>query len=194
MIKINLLPVREVKKREELRNHFIIVGIMALVVVIIIAYLKISISSSIKKVQRDIAQTRAEIQRLEKVIGEVNKIKQIKKELEDKLRVIDQLSSDRDYVVHLLDELAMAIPVDYARKIPRKIQLTSFEKKGNAVTIKGVSLDNDSVSVFVNNLEKSPYYQAVSIKKLTKKMRQRIRTYEFEVLATVEKPRGGGNP
>ena len=192
MIKINLLPVRELRKKEEIRNHFIAVGVMVVVTAGIMVYMNTSINARIDRLQKDIKRTEEEIKRLDQKIGEVNKIKQIKQDLENKLKVIKKLNANRNFTVHLLDELAKAIPVDPTKKIPRKIQLETFEVKGSQVKIKGISLDEASVSAFANNLEASPYYKGVQIKSLKKTIKKKIKAYEFEFLAFSETPRPTG--
>lgn len=196
MIRINLIPVREVKRKEELQRHFIIVGLMAVSVIVIINYMNFSIKSSIKRVNAEIRKTEEEIKRLETIIGEVNKIKSKKEELERKLGIIKDLSHGRDYAVHILDELSKSIPVDYSKKIPRSIQVTEFTMRGGSGIIKGFSLDHKSLSDFIEKLESSDYFQNPQLKQVKVSAKGPVKLYDFELNVNMERPvekaAGGG--
>jgi type IV pilus assembly protein PilN len=144
MIRINLLPVRQVQKREISRQFLVLVGVVLVLTGVLnyLAYEKLA--SEADRNAKRITQTQARIGELEKVIGEVNNINKRKKEVEDKLKVLSDLRKGRSGPVRLLDALSTAIP--------KKVWLTDFDEKSNAVKISGVAASHEDVAEFMRSL------------------------------------------
>jgi type IV pilus assembly protein PilN len=145
MVRINLLPVRAVKKREVGRQIFILFALVIAGVLVGNFFWYGSRNSVAEKNQQQIAATEAEISKLEKIIGEVNNISKRKKEVEEKLKVLDQLRKGRTGPVKLLDALATAIP--------KKVWLSSFDEVNGQVRIHGNAVSNDDLAEFMRSLE-----------------------------------------
>jgi type IV pilus assembly protein PilN len=145
MVRINLLPVRAVKKREAGRQIFILFAVIIAGVVAGNALWYSSRNSVYDRNQQQISATEAEISKLEKIIGEVNNISKRKKEVEEKLKVLDQLRRGRTGPVKLLDALATAVP--------KKVWLASYEEQGGQVKIKGNAISNDDLAEFMRGLD-----------------------------------------
>src|SRR5262245_45314846 len=110
MIKINLLPVRQVKKREAGKQILVLYAVL-LVGALLGNYLWYSVRDDVAQSQaQKIAVTQRKIAELEKVIGEVNNINARKKELKDKLAVLEELRRGRNGPVRIMDALAEATP------------------------------------------------------------------------------------
>ena len=145
MIRINLLPVRAVKKRE-LGRQFLVLGAGVVVLTLVINgawYLDRASTSS--RNQERIATTRARIAELEKVIGEVNNINKRKREVEEKLKVLDELRRGRSGPVRMLDALSTATP--------KKVWLKDFDEKQNLVKLEGTAVSHDDVAEFMRALQ-----------------------------------------
>ena len=144
MIRINLLPVRQVQKREISRQFLVLVGVVLLLAGILnyLAYERLA--SEADRNAKKITQTQARINELEKVIGEVNNINKRKKEVEDKLKVLSDLRKGRSGPVRLMDALSTAIP--------KKVWLTDFDEKSNAVKITGLAASHEDVAEFMRSL------------------------------------------
>jgi type IV pilus assembly protein PilN len=144
MIRINLLPVRQVKKREISRQFLVLVGVVLILALVVNYGLYERLDKEVSRNNQMMSQTRARITELEKVIGEVNNINKRKKEVEDKLKVLSDLRKSRSGPVRLLDALATAIP--------KKVWLTDFDEKSNAVKIQGIAASHDDVAEFMRGL------------------------------------------
>ena len=145
MIRINLLPVRQVQKREQGRQ-FIVLMIGTLVIAAAAnAYWYTWMDGKRASAQRRLDDTKASIDRLEKVIGEVNNLAKRKKEVEEKLGVLDKLTRQRAGPVKLLDALATATP--------KKVWLSSFDDKAGAAMLVGAAESYDDVSEFMRALK-----------------------------------------
>src|SRR5947208_16828414 len=95
MIKINLLPVRAAKKREFGRQQIVLFGLLLVLAAFGNWFWYGKVESELTALDQRIAQTRTEIAQLEKTIGEVKSIKDDKKALEDKLKILDTLKKGR---------------------------------------------------------------------------------------------------
>ncbi len=144
MIRINLLPVRQVKKRE-IGRQILVLFALVLVGALLGNYLWYDALESNRKSQADeISKTKQKIAELEKVIGEVNNINARKKELEDKLKVLGELRKGRSGPVRMMDALAQATP--------KQVWVNSFDEKGNAVKLKGSAFSHEDVAEFMRGL------------------------------------------
>lgn len=143
-IRINLLPVRQVKKRE-MGRQFLVLAAGAVIIAGAGNYYWYSTRDAERtRRQEQVAETQRRIDALEKQIGEVNDLKKRKKEVEDKLAVLDKLKKQRSGPVKLLDALSSAIP--------KKVYILDFDEKSNAVKLSGLGESHEDVSEFMRGL------------------------------------------
>ncbi len=144
MIRINLLPVRQVKKRE-LGRQFLVVAVGLTIIALFGNWLWYNqLATQRDKNQERINETKRRIAELEKVIGEVNNINKRRKEVEEKLSVLDKLRKGRTGPVRMLDALSTATP--------KKVALTDFEEKSSAVKLIGKAASHEDVADFMRSL------------------------------------------
>ena len=156
MIKINLLPYREKKKKENLIQQIWIIAGSLIVFILLLFWLQIWINSSISDLTSKIKESEASLIELDKVIGDLDKFKNDKKELEQKLGVIATLEENRLAPVKTLDNLAMIVP-------STNIWLIKITQKGDSVNIEGIGRDNVVVADFMKDLEKFDPIKSVDL-------------------------------
>lgn len=145
MIHINLLPVRQEKKREVGRQFLVVVG-GALFITLLGNWLWYDgLASEEKKNAQRMAATQSRIAELEKVIGEVDKINARKKDVQAKLAILADLRKQRTGPVRMLDALSTAIP--------KKVWLTAFDEKSSAVKMTGRAVSHEDVAEFMRALQ-----------------------------------------
>ena len=145
MIHINLLPVRQEKKREVGRQFLVVVG-GALFITLLGNWLWYDgLASEEKKNAQRMAATQTRIAELEKVIGEVDKINARKKDVQAKLAILADLRKQRTGPVRMLDALSTAIP--------KKVWLTTFDEKSSAVRMTGRAVSHEDVAEFMRALQ-----------------------------------------
>jgi type IV pilus assembly protein PilN len=155
MLEINLLPVREARRKADLRQQ-----VMQLVLALIVTCAGIGLAHSKITDQREMAQKRIrqmedDIERFQPQIEQVAVFKKKKSQLEKKIDVIDGLDQARSGPVRLLDELAS--------RAPERLWLTKLKTKGKTVELEGQSLDNELVAVFLGELNSSKYFDEVDL-------------------------------
>lgn len=180
MIKINLLPVRAAQKKEKLREQ-IIVAIVILTVVLlgcITAYT--TVMAKIIQKTTEISNQEQEIAKLDKIIGEVGRVKKLQEELQGKLDVLDRLKQGKSGPVHLLDELSKALP--------EKLWIDSFKESAGRIDISGTGLNEETVALFLRQLEDSPYYRNVELQVIEQISTQSVKLHRFTIVCFSETP------
>jgi type IV pilus assembly protein PilN len=156
MIKINLLPYREKKKKENLVQQIWIISGSLIVFILLLFWLQIWMNSSISDLKSKIKESEASLIELDKTIGDLDKFKNDKKELEQKLGVIATLEENRLAPVKTLDNLAMLVP-------SKNIWLIKITQKGDSVNIEGIGRDNVVVADFMKDIEKFDPIKSVDL-------------------------------
>lgn len=156
MIRINLLPVRAAKKREYGRQQIVLFALLLVIAGIGNYFWYGRIESELSGLDRQISTTRAEIAQLEKTIGEVKSIKDDKKALEDKLKILETLKKGRTGPVKVMDELATLIP--------QKVWINDYAESGGSVTMMGSAAAYEDLSTFSKKLKASRHFTNITIK------------------------------
>src|SRR6202022_843357 len=137
MIHINPLPVRAAKKGGLGRQEGVLFVLLLVLAGIGNYFVYNRFESELRSLDKQIATTRAEIAQLEKTIGEVKSIKDDKKALEDKLKILDTLKKGRTGPVKVLDELASVVP--------QKVWIIEFSEQNGGVSITGQAVNYEDL-------------------------------------------------
>ena len=160
-VKINLLPVRAVKKRELGKQQLFLFGLLIAGALIGNYFWYRSVARFSDQLQARIDKTKNEVALLEKTIGEVQNIDKEKKALQDKLAVLDTLRKGRSGPVKLMDELAVGIPT--------RVWIARFEEGNGRVTMTGSAVSHDDVAQFMKKLKGSKHFKDVVLKGATQR-------------------------
>ncbi len=174
MIKINLLPVRAIRKKESIRQQ-ISIGILSLVLAfIIIGYFQISVGREISFTQNKITETDNEIKTYRKVLKEIKIFKERKKVLVKKIKIIEKLEQNRKGPYNLFAELS--------KVIPERVWLESLLEKQSQIEIKGIASDNRSIANFMTSIEDSPAFKKVELKvsKVSNKFKKGFKSFTLK--------------
>jgi len=156
MIQINLLPVKAAKKREFGRQQLVLFVLLLVLAGIGNYFVYNRFESELRSLDKQIDTTRKEIAQLEKTIGEVKSIKEDKKALEDKLKILDTLKKGRTGPVKVLDELASVVP--------QKVWILEFSEQNGGVSITGQAANYEDLSTFSKKLKGATHFTNITIK------------------------------
>lgn len=180
MIKINLLPYREKAKKENLQRQIIIFsGALALFLLIILA-VHLYFSMSISGMETKIREADARLVVLNKKVGDIEGFKRDKKELEQKLGVINSLERNRLFPILMLDELNLLVP-------SKEAWLEKITQKGQELRIEGVARDNGTVARFMKSMEKSGFIQSVELVVSREKELAGVKLQQFILTCVMKK-------
>ncbi len=177
MIRINLLPFRTERKKENVRRQLSLFLLSLILVLIVLVYYNFSLSSKIGKLNNTIATTKNELNRYEEINKEIARIKKNLENLKMKMAVIDQLESDRHAPVRLLDTLTQVL-------ITNRMWLTSLNDQEKSVTINGIALDNKTVADFMVGLQNCGLFSSVNLKTVKHQEVQKSKLKGFQITCT----------
>lgn len=150
MTRINLLPWRELRRKEQDRQ-LLSIGVAAAVLMgLIIFYASLHIGALIEEQDKRNAFLESEIKKVDVQIAEIKELKKKRDALVARMQVIQQLQSDRTQVVHMFDDLV--------RKLPEGMYLTTVKQTGGNLVLQGVAQSNARVSSFMRNLDTSNWF------------------------------------
>ena len=182
MIRINLLPFRVARKKENIRRQISIFLLLILLTFVTLAWYTLIINKQILTVKEKTKQVNYQISKYKEKADLVAKIKKDLKVLEEKLEIVSSLKKQREKQLILFDGMTDLI-------VPGRMWLESFKTEKNSVTIKGIAFDNPTIADFMENLEKSSIFGKVDLKTAKmKKFKDGIMLKSFELLCRKEKP------
>jgi len=185
MIRINLLPFRAARKKENIRRQVSIFMLGLICVVVGLFGGNYVLGLQVKSLKNDIEKTEAELKKFNEINEEIKRIKKTLENLQKKMDVINRLEINRHAPARLLDTLTQVIPK------PKRLWLTRLEEKNTIIKIDGVALDEQEVADFMRQLQKCGLFKSVNLKTLKHKEIDGKNLKSFEILcdkAPIEKP------
>jgi type IV pilus assembly protein PilN len=155
MIEINLLPVREARRAADLRQQLMQVLLVLLVVGGGIGFVHSEMNDRIITARARVGQMQRDIDQFKPQLEQVAAFRKKKAKLEKKIDVIDELDRARSGPVRVMSELAS--------RTPARLWLTSVSTSGGTIHLKGASLDNELVAVFLRGLGDSEFFDEVDL-------------------------------
>ena len=144
MIKINLLPHREAKRRQKKAAFIALLGLSAALGAVIVVMVGGYNASRISiQEQRNLVLSSANTE-LDKKIVEIASLKQEIEALKARQQAVEDLQADRNQPVYLLEELV--------RQTPQGVHLKSFRQEGQQVSLTGYAQSQERVAELLRNL------------------------------------------
>ena len=181
IMEINLLPHREARRAADLRETIALLGLGLVLIGGGIFFSNKAVQSDLAHAEANVAQLEADIERYKPQQKLVDKFKKQKKQLQDKLDVINSLERARSGPVRVLDELSA--------HTPDRLWLTAIATKGKGIRLEGQSLDTGVVADFLRELNSSPYFKNVDLDKTSGgKVVEGVRLVNFVIRADMTTP------
>lgn len=171
MTRLNLLPWRDLRRKEQDRQLLSIAVGVWILMGLVIFYAHLHVSGLIENQQKRNEFLDKETKKLDEEIKEIRELQAARAALLARMRVIQQLQMDRTQVVHLFDDLV--------RKMPEGVYLTSLKQASPIITLTGNAQSNARVSAFMRNLEASDWYTKPELDVINVKTKGNERVSEF---------------
>jgi len=186
VILINLLPYREEKRKRRKTAFFVGLGMAAVVgaVLVVSAYLLLEYLTA--EQQRRNQYLSSEISRLDTQIKDIANLRAEIEGLKSRQRAVEDLQTDRNTPVQLLNELA--------RYAPEGIYLTGIRQADKVVTISGIAQSNERVSEFLRNASRNsewlerPELVEIKIANVSTNSRDQKRLLDFSLRVSIKAP------
>lgn len=178
MIRINLLPHRELKRKAQQIRFYVVAGASAALGLFIVVAGYSILEQRISTQDSRNVFLQSEIDRLDKQISEIEVLRTKRKDLLDRKLVVERLQANRGEIVRLLDQLT--------RQTPEGVHLKSIEQKDDTVKMVGVSLSNARISTYMRSLNDSPAFEMPTLVeiKAVKEGGQRLNEFVMNVKLT----------
>jgi type IV pilus assembly protein PilN len=156
VIRINLLDTDRASGRRAMlvpvaQRVTVVASLILLAASLTVGWWYWSLRQTSLRLDRELAQAESETQQLRSVLGQVQKFETRRAQLQQRVALIEQLRRGQTGPVHVLDEIA--------RALPERLWLTELTQKGGELTLTGMTTSLTGVSDFVANLESSAWFR-----------------------------------
>lgn len=182
MIRINLLKpeTKEIKEGPALPGPEIKAKKAFPFTTLVILLIIIALAAAIFLQKRAISQERSRLQaaqaeknKLQYVVAKLDELENQKAVFEKKINLINQLRSQQDAAVKIMDELS--------KRLPEWVWLTDFSYEGQLITLKGNALSNNLIADYIYSLENSPSFANVNLISSIQKSGRTAQYFEFSM-------------
>lgn len=173
MIRVNLLPHREEKRKARREQFYAVSGLIAVLAVLIwfLGYGVINGYLGAQDNKNSFLKT--QIADLDKDIDEIKRLKEQTDSLLSRKRVIEALQANRAETVHLFNEMA--------RQVPEGVYIKSIKQTKERISISGYAQANSRVSTLMRNLEASPLLERPDLVEIKAETVAKRRLNEFSL-------------
>ncbi|MDN3575739.1 PilN domain-containing protein [Chitinimonas viridis] len=181
MIRINLLPHREQKRKARVRRFTVLSAMSVLAGGAIVVFAYLFIGAQISNQEERNAFLTAKNAELDKQIAEIETLKKERQQLLDRKKVVERLQSNRGEAVQMLDQLA--------RQVPEGIFLKEIKQTNDQLLLIGYAQSSARVSTLMRSLEDSFIFEQPNLIeiKATNVGGQRVNEFSLNVKVTREK-------
>ncbi|HEV7619329.1 MAG TPA: PilN domain-containing protein [Burkholderiaceae bacterium] len=186
MIRINLLPHREARRAERKREFFVMLVLHLILGGVIVLGVGVFISNKISHQNERNQVIKTENAKLDEQIKEIATLKQEIDALIARQQAVEDLQSDRNQPVYLMDELV--------KQVPEGIYLRSFSQTGQRVALNGIAQSNERVSELLRNLgNSSPWLERPDLIEIHSvgmgQGKDAKKVFEFSINVGIKRPR-----
>ena len=174
MIRINLLPIRQIKQRIQTKNEVIAFACLLCMLFVILGIVGFTQASKIEDLKKTKVKLETEKKKYESILKHIEKIKQEQALLETKLDVIKSLKANSQLPVRILDEIANSTPAN-------RMWLNNLSYTNGAVSLTGIALDNATIAQYMDRLTTTPYFSGTELKNssLTVVAEQKLKSFSL---------------
>lgn len=187
MILINLLPHREEKRRLRKQAFFVGLGMAAIAGLVLVALWYAGLEQMISAQQGRNDTLSAAIVKLEDEIKDVADLRSEIEALKSRQKAVENLQTDRNIPVYLLNELV--------KQTPEGVYLKQLRQDGNFVLVTGYAQTNERVSEFLRNtaysstwLERPDLQEIKAISMAVGEKKDPRKIFEFSIRLGIKRP------
>ena len=179
MIYINLLPVRQIKKRIKAAKQVFGMGATLLGVLAILLLVALVLGFKVDELNASISELQKEKAKYQTTINQIEQLKGDQALLETKLNTISQLKKGSQLTVRVMDELAKLTPSS-------RLWINSMSFNSSILRISAIALDNATIADFMETIVTSPYFATAELSgtSATGVQGRRLRSFSLTIQVT----------
>ncbi|THB76649.1 MAG: pilus assembly protein PilN [Desulfobacteraceae bacterium] len=175
MIKINLLPFRAARQKENIRRQVSIFILLMLLTLAALVFVTVNLNRKIDTLKDRTETIKKDVKQYKAKADKVKKIKKNLSLLEKKLKIIANLNKNRKKPLELTDSMTQLLVHD-------RMWIRSLKSTNKAVTISGIAFDNPTIAEFMKKLESYPDFRSIKLKSSkNKRMGKNIILKQFQL-------------
>ncbi len=175
MIRINLLPFRAARKKENIRRQLSVFFLSIALLIIVATWFGWMLSGRVDTLDKQVKNTKAQVEKYNKINKEIAQINKKLDILNKKIQVIQSLDLTRKAPVELLDDMSRLV-------VDKQMWLTELSEKDTGVKVVGIALDNPTVAEYMTRIESSEKYVDVKLKEINKETKiEGLELKRFEI-------------
>ena len=173
MIRINLLPHRQIR-REARQKQFIAMMVISAVTAAVFLFLGYSyLNLKLENQNHRNERLNVAIKNLDNEIAEIKALKEKIADVLGRKQAVERLQTNRSQVSQILDEMS--------RKLPEGMYITAIKQVANLVSIDGVADTNARVATLVRNFGNSDWLTAPNLVEIKSNTVNNIKTNDFKL-------------
>ncbi|MFQ5904673.1 MAG: PilN domain-containing protein [Candidatus Binatia bacterium] len=173
MIRVNLLPIREITEKFGRRQEIIIAGLSLVLTIVLIIGVYLFQSTRLSSLEKDLADLRKEVAALNAQVKGMGGIEKKISDLKSKLKVIGDLNKKKTGPVRVMESLSSATP--------SRLWLTQFKETGGSLSLNGLAIDNQTIADFLEALSNSVYFKNVDLVETTQSKQGQVPLKKFSI-------------
>lgn len=158
MAKINLLPWREERRKQQLQEFAVILGMVAAVAIVVSFGWKMAKERAVEDQKSRNSYIETQIAELEQSINEIEELQRRRDALVERMNVIQGLQGNRPSIVHVFDQ--------FVTTLPDGVYYRSIKQAGPKFEISGVAESNNRISNLMRALETSEWFANPNLSKV----------------------------
>jgi type IV pilus assembly protein PilN len=186
MIRINLLPVKELKAEVSRRHDLVIAAVALGLTIVALGGLYFYQSHRVSTLNNELVGLNGDIEALNVKVKQVSQLQDKIKEFKGKNRIIEDLEKKKVGPGRVMESLSAAAPPS--------LWLTEFKDTGGNLIINGQAMDNQTVADFLKALASSSYFKDVELLETTQGGPEAGSYKKFSIKSVVsyQSAQGGG--
>jgi len=179
MIRINLLPHREAKRKARRQQFYALIGMVSVLAALIAFLVHTVIAGYITAQEANNDFLKKEIAVLDKQLDQIKRLKEQTQALLVRKQIIESLQRDRAEAVRLLTEMT--------RQMPEGVYIRSLKQDGVKISLNGYAQSNARVSTLMRNIEASPWLEKPQLVEIKAVIVDKRRLNEFNMNAALKR-------
>ncbi len=152
MVRINLLPHRQERRKEQRETFFALCVAAAALAVVLVMLWNHEVGAALDLQNQRNAYIDAETAKLDANIKAIDEMHKRKEDLLQRMKVIQELQGMRPVIVRIFDEMV--------RVIPNGLYLTSLDRHQDNFHVQGIAENTNEVSALMRNISASPWFKS----------------------------------
>jgi type IV pilus assembly protein PilN len=207
VIRINLLPIRKVKRAEASQRQFLFLGVALLVTVGGVIFFHLQTASELEEIKRKNTILQADVARLKQEVGDYDKVRGQREELLRQRKTIQALEAGRTGPVYLLREMSEILSpgkgptfdrITYEETLrrdpnagfnaswdPRRVWVDGYAEDSKRIKLRGAAKSNEDVAEFLKRLNSSVFFSEVNLDATSQVSGRGIKYVNFSLSANV---------